>query len=67
MTLVRILSIVAFLVLVCGSIAVYRHLRRTVEDGDGVGDVNERGPDGSSDAGVLVGSVGSPRRDDRRS
>lgn len=67
MTLVRILSIAAFLVLVCGSIAVYRHLRRKVEDGDGVGDVNERGPDGSSDAGVLVGSVGSPRRDDRRS
>ncbi|RDB64549.1 hypothetical protein C1878_01495 [Gordonibacter sp. 28C] len=66
MTFVRILSILLFLALVGGSIAVHRHLRRTVEDGNGVGDVNERGLDGLSDAGVCVGSVGSPQNEDRR-
>ena len=66
MTLVRIHSIALFLALVIGSIAVHRHLRRTVEDANGVGDINERGLDGSNDEGVCVGSAGSAPQGDRR-
>lgn len=67
MTLVRIVSIALFLLLAGGSIAVYRHLRRTVKAANGVGSINEDGLDGSNDDGICVGSVGASREADSSS
>ncbi len=57
MNLMPVISVVVFLILLGASIAVYRHLRREVNEADGVHGINEQGKPGFSDEKNIIGKI----------
>lgn len=55
MTILNVISVVLFLSMLAGGIAVYRYFRREDNEIDGFCGVNERGESESSRQGDVVG------------
>lgn len=64
MTLLNIISIIVTIAIVTVLALSYHHLKKRVDDAEGLGDVNTRGPAGSREKGDVVASFGSSADDD---
>lgn len=56
-TLFNIISVCVLVAVVIVAVIAYRRFRKSVEDADGFGELNERGEIGTSDEGDIVGKV----------
>ena len=64
MTLLNIISIIATIVIVVVLALSYRQLKKRIDDAEGLGDVNTRGPAGSQEKGDVIASFGSSAADE---
>lgn len=58
MTILNVLSITGLLVLIVAVVVIHRKIKRTVDDADGVGTINEYGSMGESREGDCLGEFG---------
>lgn len=57
MTLLNIVSIVVLVSIIAAAIGIYIHLKRKIQEAEGLLSINERGEAGTSPKGDIVGEL----------